>query len=311
MRGSAEEITPVFVLSLPRSGSTLLQRIIATHPEVATASEPWLLLPVLGVQESEFGKTIYGQTLFVDAMRDFIDEMPEKWDTYYAAVRLFAHTLYREVAGDRSCFLDKTPRYHLIASRLIECFPRAKFILLWRNPLAVIGSMLHSYGNVWRMHRFHVDLFRGIEELLRVRARYGELLLVLNYEELVSNPEQSLNRIFGHIGLDVPAGVLKQFAGVELKGTLGDKTGIAGYKTVSSESLEKWQGTLACPIRKAWCRRYLHWVGQDRMSEMGYEFEELMKLLDSVRPSLTETFLSDLVRVPYSELRTRLGGDFC
>ena len=41
------EVAPVFLLSLPRSGSTLLQRLLAVSPEVATAPEPWFLLPLV------------------------------------------------------------------------------------------------------------------------------------------------------------------------------------------------------------------------------------------------------------------------
>ncbi|MBA3701438.1 MAG: sulfotransferase [Rubrobacteraceae bacterium] len=37
--------TPLFLLSLPRSGSTLAQRFLAAHDAIATASEPWILLP--------------------------------------------------------------------------------------------------------------------------------------------------------------------------------------------------------------------------------------------------------------------------
>ena len=38
---------PLFILSLPRSGSTLLQRVLANHPDVATTPEPWVLLPMV------------------------------------------------------------------------------------------------------------------------------------------------------------------------------------------------------------------------------------------------------------------------
>ena len=40
-------IRPIFIFSAPRSGSTLLQRVLAAHTQVATASEPWILLPLL------------------------------------------------------------------------------------------------------------------------------------------------------------------------------------------------------------------------------------------------------------------------
>lgn len=41
------ESTPLFLLSLPRSGSTLAQRFLAAHDAIARASEPWILLPYL------------------------------------------------------------------------------------------------------------------------------------------------------------------------------------------------------------------------------------------------------------------------
>ncbi|MBT8101022.1 MAG: sulfotransferase, partial [Gammaproteobacteria bacterium] len=39
-------LRPVFLLSLPRSGSTLLQRMLMTHPAISSVPEPWLLLPI-------------------------------------------------------------------------------------------------------------------------------------------------------------------------------------------------------------------------------------------------------------------------
>lgn len=311
MVNQVDGITPIFVFSLPRSGSTLTQRMIATHPEVATASEPWLLLSVLGIQEPNFGKDVYGRDLFIDAMRDFINELPMGWRSYYEATRLFASTLYKGIAGERRFFLDKTPRYHLIASRLMECFPDGKFILLWRNPLAVIGSMLHSYGNVWRMHRFHVDLYRGLEELIKLRQRFDESLLVMNYEHLVSDTEGSLKKIFLHVGIEVPGDALGKFIDVKLRGSLGDKTGVAEYSSVSSVSLEKWQETLASPARKAWCRRYLNWIGETRLRLMGYEMDDVMRQLDSVRPAMTGTLFDDILRIPYSEIVAKLSRDYC
>ena len=41
------EIRPIFIFSLPRAGSTLVQRVLAAHDDIATTSEPWILLPFL------------------------------------------------------------------------------------------------------------------------------------------------------------------------------------------------------------------------------------------------------------------------
>ena len=43
--------SPIFIFSLPRAGSTLLQRVLMGHPEIASIAEPWLLLPLMYVQK--------------------------------------------------------------------------------------------------------------------------------------------------------------------------------------------------------------------------------------------------------------------
>jgi hypothetical protein len=45
-------INPIFIFSVSRSGSTLVQRVIAAHNGVATVSEPWILLPYLYTSRS-------------------------------------------------------------------------------------------------------------------------------------------------------------------------------------------------------------------------------------------------------------------
>lgn len=310
MNRHTKRITPVFLFSLPRSGSTLMQRMIATHDQVATTSEPWLLLSLLGCQEDNLIKAVYGRQLFLDATRDFVNELPGGWDDYYHSTRQFTESMYRRIAGDRKYFLDKTPRYHLIADEIVKCFPEGKFILLWRNPLSVISSMLHSYGNIWRMHLFHIDLFRGLKNLIRLHQKYGDSLLVINYEEIICDPGNVLKKVFTYLETYVPPDSLAQFGEVQLAGSLGDKIGTAEYSTLSSEPLSKWRGTLANPLRKAWCSRYLRWIGEEDLKLMGYDFNEVVNQLKSVSPNIGMTFLSDLLRIPYSELKSIASKDY-
>ena len=62
---------PIFLFSLPRSGSTLAQRIIASHAEIATTAEPWLLLPCLYALRHGGVYAEYSQATAVKAIRDF------------------------------------------------------------------------------------------------------------------------------------------------------------------------------------------------------------------------------------------------
>ena len=63
---------------------------------------------------------------------------------------------------------------------------------------------------------------------------------------------------------------------------------------------------MASPIRKAWARRYLEWIGERRMKTMGYEIAVLMQELDAA-PVAYSNAASDLLRMGYGYLRNRYG----
>src|SRR4051794_20194830 len=84
---SADEaggITPVFLFAAPRSGSTLLQRIIAANDEAATAAERWVLLPFLMAMREHPPLMDAWHRMVGSAVRDFVAELPGREDEYYA-----------------------------------------------------------------------------------------------------------------------------------------------------------------------------------------------------------------------------------
>jgi hypothetical protein len=88
------------------------------------------------------------------------------------------------------------------------------------------------------------------------------------------------------------------FSQVKLEGRLGDYAGSKTYATISSEPLDKWKRTLRNPLRKRWARRYLQWIGSERLKIMGYNLETLLAELDAV-PVSVQHLLSDAVRMSY------------
>ena len=137
----------IFVISQPRSGSTLLQRMLAGHPWIQTSAETWLMLhPVYGLRRRGIS-TDFRAPWAVTAVTEFLDQYAGGRETYLDGVRAFARTVYGTAIarGNRRRFLDKTPRYTMIVPELIELFPAARFILLLRNPLAVLSSELKTY----------------------------------------------------------------------------------------------------------------------------------------------------------------------
>src|ERR1700679_3213910 len=102
-------IQPIFLLSISRTGSTLIQRIVGAHEGVATVSEPWLLLPHAYTLRPAGIDAEYVHPLLVAAIEDFSAELPRGREDYLEEMRDFALRLYAKAAGDAAThFLDKT-----------------------------------------------------------------------------------------------------------------------------------------------------------------------------------------------------------
>ena len=115
----------VFIISQPKAGSTLLQRILAGHPDIQTSAETWLMLhPVYGLRKRGI-QTNYNASWAATGVTEFLDNYADGRETYVNGIRSFAETIYGRVLEKhgKKIFLDKTPRYTMIIDELYELFP--------------------------------------------------------------------------------------------------------------------------------------------------------------------------------------------
>jgi Sulfotransferase family len=298
-------VTPIFLLSLPRSGSTLAQRVLASHAEIATAAEPWVLLPHLYATRERGIAAEYTQPIAARAIAEFVRSLPGGEQDYRRAVHDFAIDLYTRAAGEGArYFLDKTPRYHYVVDDLFEVFPDAKKVFLWRNPLSVVASIVQTWTKGrWNVDRWQGDL-RGIADLVDAYERHRDSTIAVRYEDLVGDPARAWPAVFDHLGLTFDEALLSRFSETRLEGSMGDPTGVHRYAAISEEPLEKWRSTLANPYRKRWCRSYLRWIGPERLAVMGYELDTLLEELDLIGAS-PRSVASDAVHGGYWALTQR------
>ena len=273
-------LRPIFIFSAPRSGSTLVQRVLATHPQVTTASEPWLLLPLLSPLY-ELPAAGARDPLIHDALEDFIAELPRGQEDYRAALREFALRLYGRAAGDDvAYFVDKTPLYHMIIDEIVAAFPDGRFLFLFRNPLSVLASCVELFDQGrWEVARYHTALFQSFANLVPCAARHADRSLTLRFEDLVTSGEAPWRAIVEYLELPWEPDMLERFSVLQLRGRMGDRTGTERYSALSAEPVDKWRLTVCNPLRRAWCGRYLHWLGRDRLSAMGYDLDQLLLAL--------------------------------
>lgn len=280
-------VDPLFLCSLPRSGSTLLQRMLGAHSQIATAAEPWILLPLLYALRSEGVYSEYNHRVAHEAMIDFISGLDGGKATYQAACAEMVSAMYvRSSAPGSRYFLDKTPRYHLILEDILELFPNAKFVILWRNPLAVVASIMETWSaGKWRPYRYKIDLFTGLQHLVAAVRANPDRFSVVHYEQLVSDPQRVVEGLLSELELPFEPAVVSSFGDTPVQGRVGDRTGVRAYETVSTVPLDKWRASLASPVRASWARHYLRWIGGERLDVMGYD---LTSLLDELKDAPTD-----------------------
>ncbi|OIO59999.1 MAG: hypothetical protein COX57_09820 [Alphaproteobacteria bacterium CG_4_10_14_0_2_um_filter_63_37] len=300
---------PLFLLSLPRSGSTLLQRQLGSHPDITTLSEPWLLLPFLDVIDGERTFSIYDHGYIHQGIRGLIEQIEGGHAAYARTVGKMAEELYRQaVPTPTRWFLDKTPRYHAIAHHLPLAFPEAPFVVLVRHPLAVLASVIETFGKGnWYWFAHEIDLFEGWRNLARFYREHGDRCCLVQYEQLVQEPEAELSRIGDFLGIEGLADATGAFTKVQLAG-MQDPTGTKQYRQVSREPLHKWHRTLGNRFRRAWARRYIQRLGADDLRLFGYDPEALLDEIEQL-PAGLQGVAGDVTREIYGRWTRWSQGD--
>lgn len=302
-------MTPLFIFSLPRSGSTLLQRVLAGHPQVSTAPEPWLLLPLAAMSGADDLRVYanYSQKTAQLAIDDFVARLPGGRDALKLAVRRMVQDLYDQVPSHGArYFLDKTPRYFLIIDYVLEVFPEASGIVLLRHPLDTLASAITTWGGdrLW-LHHALVDLYRGPSCIQRAIARHGKRLLIVHYEDLVRSPETECARICSHLDLAPVPEMLGEAGSAAIAGRMGDPTAQRSDTRISPDSVGRWRSCLGTPLRRWFARRYLRKLGPEVISAFGIDLDALDRELGAI-PVRWRNTLPDILSLAASFLGPRL-----
>jgi hypothetical protein len=199
---SPQPSRPLFVLSVPRSGSTLLYALLNQHSQISLVYEgdlPRMQLYLFGRLRSgswrgrwEFwnqGPSRHGIA---------VESMPSQVSDVWEATRI----VYREVARRKQAIIwgEKTPQWYHCALRMAEKFPDASFIFLWRDMQAVMASISRAAETerLFRKEGFANRALLGNEKLRQacdaLKAR-GRQVYEVNYEDLTSNTSECMQRI--------------------------------------------------------------------------------------------------------------------
>lgn len=293
-----KNIKPVFIFCLPRSGSTLLQRVLMSHSKISSMAEPHFLLPFIYASKKEGTLSKYSHLASQKGIDDVIRNLPKQQKEYNAYLRQFSLNIYDALAEDNSIyFLDKTPRYYSIIEDIEKIFPDAKFIFLYRNPVQIYASILTTFSNnrFHNIHGFYKNLTEGIELLSNGFKKIKAKSYRINYEDFVMHPEGNIKNLLNYLDLEYEDNILSLFQKQNIVGRSKDPTGIKMYKKVETTSIEKWKKIFNTRYRKQIIKKYIENLSSEALDIQGYDKQEILADIQSIRTNGKYSTIRDYI----------------
>jgi len=218
-----DKISPIFILGMPRSGTTLVEQIIGAHPDVTPCGELILLSHILATK--------------------FADDEPEMSPQAWAETGDLYRTQVSGLAEDKMRITDKMPHNFFNVGAIWSAMPDARIILLQRNPLdiglscyqACFSAGLDFTHDLKMIGEFYRQ-FDALCEHWKTIA--PNRLLSVQYEDLVADSDTNIRRMLSFCDLEWHPDCEKYF---EKNRRLGTASFNQANKPIYSSSVEKWR----------------------------------------------------------------------
>lgn len=186
--------TPIFVLGLPRSGTTLIDRIISSHDSVQSLGEINDFALCLTRLAGGVGG---GKTNLIHAARDI--DPKALGEAYMASSRGYGAT--------RPIHIDKTPVNYLYIGLINKALPNARIVHLTRHPMDTLYAIYKTLFRMGCPYSYSLDdlaryyiAYDGL--MTHWRGLLGGRLIEVSYEDMVGDQETQTRRLIAALGLD-------------------------------------------------------------------------------------------------------------
>lgn len=195
---------PIFIVGMPRSGSTLVEQILASHSQVEGTSE----LPDLGRIAESIGRYRTDGVRFPEALRDLRGRDLDAYGKEYIEASR------RHRLTDKPFFTDKLPNNFPLVGFAHLILPNAKVINARRHPFdSCLGNYKQLFGRGQNFTYDMLDLAHYYQQYDAMIKHWHEVLpgkvIDVHYEETVTNLEDQVRRILEHCNLPFEEGCVR------------------------------------------------------------------------------------------------------
>jgi tetratricopeptide (TPR) repeat protein len=224
-----DDSAPIFVVGLPRSGSTLVEQILASHPSVEATME----LPDVAV----LARSLPGRERYPDVLaRLDADACAELGERYLRRTRL-----HRRKGTPH--FVDKMPNNWMHTGLIHLMLPSARIIDVRRDPMGCGWSCFRQHFARGQHYTYDLeDLGRYYRDYVALMAHLDAVLpgrvLRVSYERLVEDTETEVRRMLDHCGLTFEASTLRFHEGTRAVATASSEQ---VRRPVYRDALDQWR----------------------------------------------------------------------
>ena len=196
------DVTPIFVVGMPRTGTTLLERILGNHPQIKTCGE----LNDFRQQMQWVNNHRLSLTL-----EPWIGDYLARLDPTLLGNRYLAKTAWR--AQGAASYVDKHPMNFQWCGAILKALPHAKILHLRRHPMdSCFSNLKELFAHNYYPYSYALDElathYRNYARLMRHwHAIAPGRILDVRYEDLVSQPDIEARRVQAYLGLPEVEGV--------------------------------------------------------------------------------------------------------
>lgn len=199
------DINPIFIVGMPRSGTTLIEQIISSHSLAYGAGE----LPYIAEIANEIGDRKNTNHTYPDNIGMATASNLEAKATSYMQKLM-------KVGKGKSVITDKMPHNFIFIGLIQMLFPGCKIIHCQRDPLDVCLSIYfhnfnlnHPYSDNFSNLGHYYNLYR---DLMKHWHQYDNNILDVQYEAVIENPNEQIKLILDHVGLEYQDSCMQFYA---------------------------------------------------------------------------------------------------
>jgi hypothetical protein len=251
---------PIFIVGMPRSGTTLLRSMLSVHPQIVVSREThflpkwWKRYRHLDLNNIDNFEAFWEDFSASDRFPKVVADPPLVKEQILASNQIDLKTIFTSIMQvlastmNKPRWVEKTPTHYKYLHLLLDWYPQARIIWMLRDPRAVVTSTIDR----WHNKTVEDCAAKWSESVLSFQEQWSEdeRVQIVKYEELVLNTELQMRKLCDFLGEEFFPEMLGDRTKIAERVILSDAGPNKGANRLAnqsptSERIDRWRSQLS------------------------------------------------------------------